>query len=64
MEYIINGQRGGATINIQHYSCWPVGSCNPPAPPPATPEDEFRYWSDASNWPGGKLPAEGDIVEI
>ena len=30
-----------------------------PPPPAAT-----RSWSDAARWPGGELPADGDVVEI
>ncbi len=32
-----------------------------PSPPPPTPT---RAWSDASGWPGGKLPQAGDEVAI
>ena len=65
MTWIVNGKRGtGYSLNFVHYSCWPVGSCTPPAPPPAPPEAEFRYWSDAKNWPKNKLPAYNDSVVI
>lgn len=28
------------------------------------PEAEFRFWSDASNWPNETVPVEGDDVHI
>lgn len=40
-----------------------LGELERPAPSPSTPAPT-RNWSDATGWPGGKLPAEGDKVVI
>jgi hypothetical protein len=65
MDWIMNGKRGnGYSLSFSQYSCWPVNSCNPPAPDPVEPEPEFRYWSDAANWPNNKLPVTNDSVVI
>lgn len=63
MDWIVTGS-GQYGLNFNHFSCWPVGSCNPPPPPPREPEPEFRYWSDAANWPGNVVPAHNDTVII
>ena len=63
MDWIVTGS-GNYGLTFNHFSCWPVGSCNPPAPAPVEPEPEYRYWSEGSNWPGGVLPAHNDSVII
>ena len=63
MDFIING-KGRYGLKFNHFSCWPVGSCQPPPPPYVPPEPEFRYWSDGSNWPTGSPPKFNDSVEI
>ena len=29
-----------------------------------TDETRYRLWSDASNWPNGAVPADGEDVEV
>lgn len=56
----------GATAHSGHAVGYAAGSgqalASPePSPPPPTPT---RDWSQASRWPGGRLPSEGDTVTI
>ena len=40
-----------------------TGSCNEPIEIKET-EPEFRFWSDANNWPNQTLPKQGNNVHI
>jgi hypothetical protein len=57
----------GLTIGKEHsikfvgHRC--IGSCNEDIDEVET-EAGIRLWSDPTNWPGGKLPAEGEDVHI
>ena len=49
------------TISFKGFRC--IGSCNEDIEEKPT-EDFKRKWSDVNNWPGKKLPADGEDVHI
>ena len=66
LQWVVNGK--GATgynfRNIQIKTSRCDGPCLKAIDDTALISDEVILWSTALNWPGGKLPAEGDDIEI
>lgn len=49
-------------IELTGHRC--VGSCVEQVDFNVTTEDRVRYWNNSADWPGGKVPAEGDDVHV
>jgi len=67
LHVVMNGKNKTYPEAIQHFNF--VGhrcltSCVEEIVEVDEPEAEFRYWSDASNWPNETIPVEGDDVHI
>ncbi len=66
MDFILTGKGKPSVltervISLAGARC--IGPCQPPVVVVPT-ESTTRLWSDAVNWPGGRMPAEGEAVEV
>jgi hypothetical protein len=70
LHWVVNGKNQGngfnewAETNYKFTAIKCVTGCSEAIVEVEEEEAEFRYWSDAKNWPNETLPAEGDTVEI
>jgi hypothetical protein len=66
MDFILTGKgkpsaAAERVVSLAGARC--IGPCQPPVQVVPT-ESTTRLWSDASNWPGGRMPAEGEAVQV
>ena len=66
MDFILTGKGKPSApaervISLAGARC--IGPCLPPVQVVPT-EKTTRLWSEAGNWPGGRMPVEGESVEV
>ncbi|TNV88211.1 hypothetical protein FGO68_gene8985 [Halteria grandinella] len=62
IQFLINGKNTSRKmLSLQTYRC--VGPCDGGATTVVV-ESNIKYWSNATSWPSGKVPAQGEDIVI